>query len=175
MASGPGTGPSEAFGQWPSPFRTELASRGPKAGGPDGVKPVISGAHTGPKAAIARVFDATRRRCRVHRIRDASVHVPRSRHTVVAAAIRQALGRPDREQAGQTCRRVADRLRGRRPKLAGLMGGAEEEGAAPSRSGGSAAAKRPPAVPRPAPHSTDPFGRLDEEAKRRICRHHPGR
>ena len=66
------------------------------------MKLVISDAHTGLKAAIARVFDATWQRCRVHWMRNALAHVPRSQHTVVAAAIRQAFGQPDRAQASDT-------------------------------------------------------------------------
>ena len=56
---GLGTGPSEAETFW-----TEFL-RGLKARGLDGVKLVISDAHTGLKAAIARVFEATWQRCRV--------------------------------------------------------------------------------------------------------------
>jgi hypothetical protein len=48
---GSGAGPSEA-----ETFRTGFP-RGLKARGPAGVKRVISDAHTGPKAAIARVFE----------------------------------------------------------------------------------------------------------------------
>ena len=78
---GLGTGPSEAETFW-----TEFL-RGIKARGLDGVKLVISDAHTGLKAAIARVFDAAWQRCRVHWMRNALAHVPRGQHTVVAAAI----------------------------------------------------------------------------------------
>ena len=56
---GLGLGPSEAETFW-----TEFL-RGLKGRGLDGVKLVISDAHTGLKAAIARVFDATWQRCRV--------------------------------------------------------------------------------------------------------------
>ncbi|PZX11887.1 mutator family transposase [Palleronia aestuarii] len=57
---GLGTGPSEAETFW-----TEFL-RGLKARGLSSVKLVISDAHTGLKAADARVFDATWQRCRVH-------------------------------------------------------------------------------------------------------------
>ena len=59
MANGLGTGPSEAETFW-----TEFL-RSLKARGLDGVKLVISDAHSGLKAAIQRVFDATWQRCRV--------------------------------------------------------------------------------------------------------------
>ena len=75
--------------------------RGLKGGGLDGVKLVISDAHTGLKVAIARVFEATWQRCRVPWIRNALAHVPKGQHTVVAAAIRQAFTQPDRDSAGQ--------------------------------------------------------------------------
>ena len=81
-----------------------------KARGLDGVKLVISDAHTGLKGAISRVFDATWQRCRVHWMRNALGHVSRGQHTVVAAAIRQAFEQPDRKHAGETWQRVADQL-----------------------------------------------------------------
>jgi putative transposase len=52
-------GPSEAETFW-TDFLRSLKSRGLQ-----GVKLVISDAHTGLKAAIARVFEATWQRCRV--------------------------------------------------------------------------------------------------------------
>ncbi len=112
---GLGIGPSEAETFW-----TEFL-RGLKGRGLDGVKLVIPDAHTGLKAAIARVFEATWQRCRVHWIRNALAHVPKGQHTVVAAAIRQAFTQPDRDSAGQTWRHVADQVRARWPKLAALM------------------------------------------------------
>jgi putative transposase len=62
---GLGLGPSEAETFW-----TEFL-RGLKALGLDGVKLVISDAHTGLKAAIARVFEATWQRCRVGLLKNA--------------------------------------------------------------------------------------------------------
>lgn len=82
-----------------------------KGRGLDGVKLVISDAHTGLKAAIGRVFDATWQRCRVHWMRNALAHVPKGQHTVVAAAIRQAFTQPDQKSAIQVWRHVADQLR----------------------------------------------------------------
>ena len=149
---GLGTGPSEAETFW-----TEFL-RGLKARGLDGVKLVISDAHTGLRAAIARVFDATWQRCRVHWMRNALAHVPRSQHTVVAAAIRQAFGQPDRAQAGDTWRHVADQVRGRWPKLADLMDEAEHD---------VLAYMAFPAQHRTKLHSTNPIERLNKEVKRR--------
>jgi putative transposase len=73
-------GPSEAETFW-TEFLRSLKSRGL-----GGVKLVISDAHTGLKAAIARVFDATHQRCRVHWMRNALAHVPKGQHTVVSYA-----------------------------------------------------------------------------------------
>ena len=68
---GLGIGPSEAETFW-----TEFL-RSLKARGLGGVRLVISDAHTGLKAAIARVFEATWQRCRVHWMRNALAHVSR--------------------------------------------------------------------------------------------------
>ena len=149
---GLGTGPSEAETFW-----TEFL-RGLKARGLDGIKLVISDAHTGLKAAIARVFDATWQRCRVHWMRNALAHVPKGQHTVVAAAIRQAFGQPDRAQAGETWRHVADQVRSRWPKLAGLMDDSEAD---------VLAYLSFPAQHRTKLHSTNPIERLNKEVKRR--------
>ena len=77
--------------------------RGLKARELDGhTKLVISDAHSGLRAEIERVFEATWQRCRVHWMRNALAHVSRGQHTVVAAAIRQAFDQPDRTSAGET-------------------------------------------------------------------------
>jgi len=149
---GLGLGPSEAETFW-----TEFL-RGLKARGLDGVKLVISDAHSGLKAAIGRVFEATWQRCRVHWMRNALAHVQRGQHTVVAAAIRQAFNQPDREQAGQTWRHVADQLRSRWPKLAGLMDETEHD---------VLAYMAFPRQHRTKLHSTNPIERLNKEVKRR--------
>lgn len=129
-----------------------------KARGPGGARPVISDAHTGLKAAIARVFEATWQRPRVHWMRNALAHVSRGQHTVVAAAILQAFDQPDRKQAGETCRRVADQLRSRWPKLAELMDESEH---------GVLAYMAFPRQHRTKLHSTNPIERLNKEVKRR--------
>jgi len=118
---GLGLGPSEAETFWMDFLR------GLKARGLDGTKLVISDAHSGLRAAIERVFEATWQRCRVHWMRNALAHVSRGQHTVVAAAIRQAFDQPDRKHAGEMWRHVADQLRGRWPKLAELMDESEHD------------------------------------------------
>lgn len=145
-------GPSEAETFW-----TEFL-RGLKGRGLDGVKLVISDAHTGLKAAISRVFDATWQRCRVHWMRNALAHVPKGQHTVVAAAIRQAFNRPDQKGAVEVWRHVADQLRPRWPKLATLMDESEAD---------VLAYMAFPAQHRTKLHSTNPLERLNKEVKRR--------
>jgi transposase-like protein len=149
---GLGTGPSEAETFW-----TEFL-RGLKARGLDGIKLIVSDAHTGLKAAVGRVFDATWQRCRVHWMRNALAHVQRGQHTMVAAAIRQAFNQPDRDGAGQTWRHVADQFRSRWPKLSALMDETEHE---------VLAFMAFPAQHRAKLHSTNPIERLNKEVKRR--------
>ncbi len=102
---GLGIGPSEAETFWMGFLRSL------KARGLGGIKLVISDAHSGLKAAISRVFEATWQRCRVHWMRNALAHVSKGQHTVVAAAIRQAFDQSDRKHAGEMLRHVADQLR----------------------------------------------------------------
>ena len=149
---GLGLGPSEAETFWMDFLR------GLKARGLDGTKLVISDAHSGLRAAIERVFEATWQRCRVHWMRNALAHVSRGQHTVVAAAIRQAFDQPDRKQAGETWRRVADQLRPRWPKLAELMDDSEHD---------VLAYMAFPRQHRTKLHSTNPIERLNKEVKRR--------
>ena len=146
-------GPSEAETFW-SAFLKSLARRGLT-----GTKLAISDAHEGLKAAIARsLTGATWQRCRVHFMRNALAHVPRSQTTVVAAAIRQAFVQPDHASATRTWRHVADQLRARWPKLGALMDDAEAD---------VLAYVAFPMRHRAKLHSTNPLERLDKEIKRR--------
>ena len=149
---GLGIGPSEAEAFW-TDFLRSL-----KARGLDGVKLVISDAHTGLKGAIARVFEATWQRCRVHWMRNALAHISKGQHTVVAAAIRQAFEQPDRKHAGDTWRHVAEQVRTRWPKLADLMDASEHD---------VLAYMAFPRQHRTKLHSTNPLERLNKEVKRR--------
>jgi hypothetical protein len=63
-------------------------------------------------------------------MRNALTHVQKGRHTMVAAAIRQAFLQTDADAAHQTWRHVADQLRPRWPKLAALMDDSEHDGLA---------------------------------------------
>src|SRR5215203_5479644 len=145
-------GPSEAETFW-STFLKGLVKRGLR-----GVKLVVSDAHEGLKAAIRRVLGATWQRCRVHWMRTALAHVPRGQQTMVAAALRQAFLQPDQASARQVWRQVADQLRPRWPKLAGLMDESEHD---------VLAYMGFPAQHRTKLHSTNPLERLNKEVKRR--------
>jgi transposase-like protein len=75
------------------------------------VKLVVSDAHEGLKAAIARVLGATWQRCRVQWMRNALAHVGKAQQSMASAALRQAFLQPDQQSARQTWRHVADQLR----------------------------------------------------------------
>jgi putative transposase len=118
---GLGLGPSGAETFW-STFLRGLLRRGLA-----GVRLVVSDAHEGLKAAIAKVPGATWQRCRVHWMRNALAHVPKGQQTVVAAALRQAFFQADQDTARQVWRQVADQLRLRWPKLSALTDGSEHD------------------------------------------------
>jgi putative transposase len=149
---GLGLGPSEAEPFW-STFLKGLLRRGLR-----GVRLVISDAHEGLKHAIAKVLGAAWQRCRVHWMRNALAHVPKGQQTVVAAALRQAFLQADQDAARQVWRQVADQLRPRWPKLAGLMDESEHD---------VLAYLAFPLQHRTKLHSTNPLERLNKEVKRR--------
>ena len=91
------------------------------------MKLVISDAHEGLKAAIRRVFSASWQRCRVHWMRNALSYVAKTQQSMVAAALRQAFIQPDRAQASQTLRHVADQLRQKWPKLGAFIDDSETD------------------------------------------------
>jgi putative transposase len=145
-------GPSEAETFWAT-FLKSLVKRGLK-----GVRLVVSDAHEGLKAAIARVLGATWQRCRVHWMRNALAHVGKAQQSMAAAALRQAFLQPGQEAARQTWRQVADQLRPRWPKLGKLMDDSEED---------VLAYMAFPAQHRTKLHSTNTLERLNKEVKRR--------
>jgi len=89
-------GPSEAETFWTGLLR-KLARRGLR-----GVKLVISDAHEGIKAAVAKVLNATWQRCRVHLMRNALAHAGRSGRRVVSAFIDCHGLRPGRRRGRET-------------------------------------------------------------------------
>ena len=144
--------PSEAETFW-SGFLKSLTRRGLR-----GVKLVISDAHEGLKAAIRRVFGAAWQRCRVHWMRNTLAHVPKTQQSMVAAALRQAFLQPDRAQASQMLRHVADQLRQKWLKLAAFIDDSETDGLSYLDF---------PEQHRSKLHSTNPLERLNKEVKRR--------
>jgi putative transposase len=122
------------------------------------VKLVISDAHEGIKASVAKVMNATWQRCRVHFMRNVLAHAGRSGRRVVSAFIATAFAQDDAEAARLQWRRVADQLRPKVPKLAALMDEAEPD---------VLASMGFPAQHRVKLHSTNPLERLNGEIKRR--------
>jgi transposase-like protein len=134
-------------------FLRGLAHRGLR-----GVKLVISDAHTGLKAAIAKVLHATWQRCRVHMMRNLLAHAGRQGRGVVAAFVGTAFAQDDAASAKAQWRQVADQLRPKAAKLAAMMDEMEED---------VLAYMGFPKEHRTKIHSTNPIERLNGEIKRR--------
>src|ERR1700736_3309398 len=145
-------GASEAEPFW-TEFLRALARRGLR-----GVKLVISDAHEGLKAAVAKVLHASWQRCRVHFMRNVLAHAGKQGRRVVAAFIATAFAQEDAEMARTQWRQVADQLRPKVAKLAILMDQAEAD---------VLAFMSFPKDHRPKIHSTNPLERLNGEIKRR--------
>src|SRR3984957_7509247 len=84
-------GPSEAEPFW-TEFLRKLRRRGLR-----GVKLIISDAHDGIKAAVAKLMNATWQRCRVHTMRNALAHAGKSSRRVVSAFIATAFAQDSAE------------------------------------------------------------------------------
>jgi transposase-like protein len=145
-------GASEAETFW-TEFLRKLKRRGLS-----GVKLVISDAHEGIKAAVAKVFRATWQRCRVHFLRNVLAHAGRSGRRVVSAFIATAFAQDDAASARAQWRQVADQLRPKLPKLAAMLDASEED---------VLAYMTFPKEHRAKIHSTNPIERLNGEIKRR--------
>jgi putative transposase len=145
-------GPSEAETFWTG-FLRKLARRGLR-----GVKLVVSDAHEGIKASVAKVLTASWQRCRVHFMRNALAHAGKSGRRVVSAFIATAFAQDDAAMARAQWRSVADQLRPKLPKLATLMDQAEPD---------VLAYMSFPTQHRAKLHSTNPLERLNGEIKRR--------
>jgi len=66
--------------------------------GLDGVKLVISDAHSGLKAAIEKVFQGTVwQRCKVHLMRNLMTHIPKRHKQMIGATVRTIFVQPDAE------------------------------------------------------------------------------
>jgi putative transposase len=145
-------GPSEAETFW-TEFLRKLRRRGLL-----GVKLVVSDAHEGIKAAVAKLMNASWQRCRVHTMRNALAHAGKSSRRVVSAFIATAFAQDSAEAAKTQWRKVADQLRSKLPKLAGFMEDAETDVLAYMAFPAEHWAKL---------HSTNGLERLNGEIKRR--------
>ena len=103
-------GASEAETFWTA-FLRKLARRGLR-----GVKLVVSDAHEGIKAAVAKVLATTWQRCRVHFMRNALAHAGGAAGVLVLRRFIATFGPGRREQAKAQWRRVADQLNRRSPQ-----------------------------------------------------------
>jgi putative transposase len=138
-------------------FWTEFL-RGLKRRGLAGVKLVVSDAHLGLKAAVAKVLHASWQRCRVHFMRNVLAHAGKQGRRVVSAFIATAFAQDDATAATSQWRQVADQLRPKVPKLAALMDEAEPD---------VLAYMSFPKDHRVKIHSTNPIERVNGEIKRR--------
>ena len=153
-SSGLAIGPSEAETFW-ADFLRSLTRRGLR-----GVRLVISDAHEGLKAAVAKVLNATWQRCRVHSHEvNALAHVAKGQREMVAAAMAHRL-RPGKLRGRRHPMAPSRRLlhRERFEKLAELMDQAEHD---------VLAFMTFPKDHRTKIHSTNPLERLNKEVKRR--------
>lgn len=146
-------GPSEDEAFW-TKFLRALVRRGL-----NGVRLVVSDAHEGLKAAIAKVLSgATWQRCRVHFMRNLLATVPKAAQETVAAFVRTIFYQPDHAAALAHLKDVAAMLRPRFSEAADLLEEAAED---------ILAHMHFPAEHRRRLHSTNPLERLHKEVKRR--------
>jgi putative transposase len=114
-----GEGETEAF--WRE-FLRSLRARGLA-----GVQLVVSDAHEGLKAAIAKVLSCPWQRCTVHFLRDMLGHCSKAQQPMIATAIRQIFAAESAEEARERLAGVAAALERSAPKVASLLLEAEEE------------------------------------------------
>jgi putative transposase len=127
--------------------------------GLDGVRLVISDAHSGLKASIARVFaGATWQRCKVHLARNVLATVNHAHKDMVAATVRTIHAQPDAEATRTQLHAVVAMLEERFPKAAEILAAAEADL--------TAYASFPTAHWRKI-SSTNPLERINKEIKRR--------
>jgi putative transposase len=145
-------GPSEAETFWTA-FLRSLMRRGLR-----GVKLVISDAHEGLKAAVAKVLKASWQRCRVHFLRNALAYANKSQRQMVFALINTIFAQETAEAAHAQWRIVVEQLRAKFAKLASMMDDAEYD---------VLAFMDFPKEHRAKIHSTNVLERLNGEVKRR--------
>ena len=81
---------------------------------------MISDAHLGLKAAIAKIFKSTWQRCRVHFMRNALAYAGKGQRQVALALINTAFAQENADAAAAQWDIVVDQLRNKYPKLAYL-------------------------------------------------------
>ena len=123
-----------------------------------GVKLVISDAHLGLKAAIAKIFKATWQRCRVHFVRNALAYAGKGRRQMVLALINTVFAQESAEAARAQWDVVAEQLRTKFPKLAVMLADAKFD---------VLAFMDFPKAHRTQIASTNPLERVNAEIKRR--------
>jgi putative transposase len=114
-----GEAETEAF--WTEFVRSLLAR------GLTGVQLVVSDAHEGLKAAIARLLRCPWQRCTVHFLRDCLGHARRDQHGLLAALIRPIFQADSAGQARDRLSEAVAHLDGKLPKVAALLEQAEED------------------------------------------------
>ena len=93
-----------------------------------GVRLVISDAHAGLKAAIAKCFSGSSwQRCRVHFARNLLARVPKGDQEMVAAAFRSIFAQSDPDKLAARYDEVTDALAPRLPKAAELLADAKAD------------------------------------------------
>lgn len=108
-------------------FWTEFL-RGLRDRGLTGVRLVISDAHAGLKAAIARVLQGSAwQRCRVHALRNLLSVAHRQHRQIIAALIRTIFAQPDAATARAQLHAVVDQLRQIAPGVADRLEGMESD------------------------------------------------
>ena len=114
-----GEAETEAF--WRDFLRSLLAR------GFTGVQLVVSDAHEGLKAAIARLLRCPWQRCSVHFLRDCLGHARKDQHGLLAALIRPLFQANSAEQARQRLGEAIAALEERLPKVAAMLTDSEED------------------------------------------------
>lgn len=154
---GTATGDSEDETFW-TEFLRGLRERGLMVG-PAGVQLVISDAHSGLRAAIAKVLiGAAWQRCRVHFVRNVLAKVPKGSGEMVAAAIRTIFAQPNAKLVREQVDTVAAMLEPRFPAVTQMLHDAKTDL--------TAFADFPTAHWRKL-WSSNPIERLNREVKRR--------
>jgi putative transposase len=97
------------------------------ARGLSGVQLVVSDAHEGLKAAIARHLRCPWQRCTVHFLRDCLGHARRDQHGLLGALIRPIFQAESGDQARQRLGEAIAALEQRLPKVAAMLSEAEED------------------------------------------------